>query len=400
MDVTLVNFKKYIRLVVRIILTVVLVMSCIHIANKFEYFSQLKAIDNLTGAIPLILLLGITGLLLALIWKHHKIASVSTIVITVLAIIWGLLFIPAVTGNWYPLAVIQNNGTASSNTADYAPFTKNTKVAKLPKGASITLSDKLPSLDGATALYPVYSAFAQATYNETDYSPKDVVCTNTANAFNSIISGKCDIIFVAQPSEKQKQAAKSAGANLVFTPIGREAFVFLVGKSNPMDGLTYQQLKNIYSGKTAIWKTLGWNNGGNIIAFQRPDGSGSQTGLESIMKNLPIWKPRPLPDDSLFGTGSMIKQISIEWHGIQPAIGYSYRYYAVKMYPNSNAKLLKINGVYPSIESVTNGSYPFTANFYAVTNGQPKGNIKQLINWILSDEGQYLIRQTGYAPMP
>jgi len=55
-------------------------------------------------------------------------------------------------------------------------------------------------------------------------------------------------------------------------------------------------------------------------------------------------KPRPLPDDSLIGTGSMMKQVSVEWNGVQLAIGYSYRYYAVTMYPNLDAKQNGIDG--------------------------------------------------------
>jgi phosphate transport system substrate-binding protein len=391
--------KKSILLITRIILTAVLLIACTYIVYTLEYWSQLKAVDNLIGAAPLILLFGLTGLLIALLWKRNKKATTSTISLLVLAAIWGLLLIPAATGNWYPLSVIPDNGSASPDMTVYKPFAKDTQVAKLPTNASINIHGKLPLLDGATALYPVYSAFANAVYNEADYFPNVVVCTNTANAYNSIISGDCDIIFVAKPSEKQMQAAKAAGAELIFTSIGREALVFLTGDSNPIDGLTYQQLKNIYSGKTNNWKTLGWDNGGDIIAFQRPEGSGSQTGLQNIMGTLPVFKPRPLPDDSLIGTGSMMKQVSVEWHGVQPAIGYSYRYYAVTMYPNPDSKLLKINGVYPSRETIVNGSYPFASDFYAVTNGQPTGNVKQLIDWILSDEGQYLIEKTGYAPI-
>ena len=207
------------------------------------------------------------------------------------------------------------------------------------------------------------------------------------------------MIFVAGASEKQMQAATEAGSELVFTPIGREAFVFLAAKSNPVDGLTYQQLRNIYSGKTAYWRTLGWKEGGKMIVFQRPEGSGSQTGLQNIMKGLPIQKPQPLEDESLIGTGSMMKQVSVSWRGVQPAIGYSYRYYATKMYYNPDVKLLAIDGVYPSDETIADESYPFASNFYAVTNGQPTGNTKTLIDWILTDQGQYLIAQTGYAPV-
>ena len=391
--------KKTISLIARLILTAGLSFACIYIGNKLEFWSQLKAFDNAIGAAPLIVLLGITGFLIALVWKRHKNAMTSTIVLAVLAVLWTLLFIPSVTGNWYPFSKISAQNSASPDLTVYEPFMENTQAAKLPGAASVSIRGELPSLDGATALYPVYAAFANAAYNEADYSPGLVVCTNTPNAYNAIIAGECDIIFVAGPSEKQKKAAKDAGAELVFTPIGSEAFVFLTGKSNPVDGLSYQQLRNIYSGKTAKWKTLGWDDGGDIIAFQRPEGSGSQTGLQNIMEGLPIQKPQPLPDGSLIGTGSMLMQVSATWNGVQPALGYSYRYYAISMYPNPDAKLMEINGVYPSNETIADGSYPFTADFYAVTNGQPEGNVKELIDWILSAEGQYLIKQTGYAPI-
>ncbi|MDR2547783.1 MAG: substrate-binding domain-containing protein [Lachnospiraceae bacterium] len=370
-----------------------------YILHVLEYWTQLGEVDNLTGAAPLILLIGITVFLLILIWKRHRNGETSTIVLSVMSVIWILLFIPALTGNWYPLAQMPAADLTSPDLAIYTPFTEDSQVAKLPAKASITIFKDLPRLDGATALYPVYAAFVNAVYDEESYTPEVSLCTNTVNAYQRIITGDCEIIFVAGASEKQKQAAIDSGAELVFTPIGREAFVFLVGESNPIDGLSIQQIRNIYSGKTAYWHTLGWNDGGKIIVFQRPEGSGSQTGLQGIMRGLPLQKPQPLPDESLIGTGSMMRQISVTWDGVQPALGYSYRYYATTMYPNPAAKLLAINGVYPSNETIADGSYPFSDYFYAVTNGQPIGNIKQLIDWILSEEGQYLIGQTGYVPL-
>ena len=393
------DVKKIVKLLLRFILTAGLAALYIYIAYILEYWTQLGAVDNIAGATPLILLTGVVAFLIALIWKRHKNAETSTIILSIMSIIGALLFIPALTGNWYPLAKMPAPDLTSPDLAIYTPFTNDTQVAKLPRAASLTIFEDIPKLDGATALYPVYAAFVNAVYAEDNYVPDIALCTNTANAYQRIITGDCDIIFVAGASEKQKQAAADAGSELVFTPIGREAFVFLVGKDNPVEELSYQQLKNIYSGKTAYWRTLGWNNGGKIIAFQRPEGSGSQTGLQNIMRGLPIQKPQPLPDDSLIGTGSMLKQVSVEWQGVQPAIGYSYRYYATTMYPNSDAKLLAIDGVYPSNETIADGSYPFANKFYAVTNGEPTGNVKKLIDWILTDEGQYLIEQTGYVPL-
>jgi phosphate transport system substrate-binding protein len=393
------DVKKGVRFILRFVLTAGLVTMYSCIMHSLEYLSQLDAVDNIIGAAPLILLTGATGFLIALVWKCHKDAEISTIVIAVLSVIWVLLFIPSITGNWFPLAKMPAPDLTSPDLTVYTPFAEDTQTAELPGAASVTISEDLSTLDGATALYPVYAAFVNAVYDRENYTKDIALCTNTQNAYKRIIAGDCDIIFVAGASEKQKQAAKDAGVELVFTPIGREAFVFLAGKNNPIEGLSYQQLKNIYSGKTAYWRTLGWNEGGKIIAFQRPEGSGSQTGLQNIMHGLPIQKPQPLPDNSLTGTGSMMKQVSVKWHGVQPAIGYSYRYYATVMYPNSDAKILAIDGVYPSNETIANKSYPFTANFYAVTNGEPKGNMKTLIEWILSPQGQELVRKTGYTPV-
>ena len=254
-------------------------------------------------------------------------------------------------------------------------------------------------LDGATALYPVYAAFVQAAYDRSAYSRDVVRCTKTSQAYRSIIDGSCDIIFVLEPSESQKAAAKAAGADLVLTPIGREAFVFLVGDENPVNDISVRQIRNIYSGKTARWSTLGWEDGGNIIAFQRPDGSGSQTGLQKIMGDLPIIVPQPLPDESLIGTNSLTQQITVRWNGVQPALGYSYKFYATTMYSNPHAKLLSVNGIAPTDENIRNGTYPFVFTFYAVTNGRPEGAEKEFIDWILSDQGSELIQKTGYTPI-
>lgn len=373
--------------------TVALIVLFCSIMVYLDYFKQFSHIDNLLGWLPVILLSGILLFLLILIWKWFSLTPTFKLVLGLLTVLWSILFNLSVTGNWYPLGKTLSKGSAAPDLSLYAPFTVNTKAAKLTAPASLTLEAPLPRLDGATALYPLYAAFAQAAYEEKEFSSDDVICSNTPQAYESIIKGDSDLIFVAGPSEKQ------SAADLVFTEIGREAFVFLVGQSNPINGLTHQQIKNIYSGKTAKWKTLGWTEGGEIIAFQRPEGSGSQTGLQKVMEKTPIQKPQPLPDDTLAGTGSMLKQVSVEWQGRQSAIGYSYRYYAQTMYPNPQAKMLKINDVFPSDETIADGSYPYYSSFYAVTKGEPQGNTKKLIEWIISEEGQSLVEKTGYVKL-
>jgi len=392
--------SKKIGLLLRIMITIFAWFIGGYVFYKFEYLIAFNEIDNIIGMLPVaFVLIGAVGTTVIAWKKHTKQYMVMSAVIVLLIILSVLLFPTALRGNWWINAGIANESETKPDLSVYIPFSEGAKTVKLGEKSTLRLMEDLPVLDGAMAIYPIYAAFAEAVYDESAFSQEDVLCTNTPSAYKAIIAGERDVIFVAGASEQQRIAAEMAGVELRFTPIGREAFVFLVGQENPIENITYQQIRNIYSGKTANWQTLGWADGGRIIAFQRPEGSGSQTGLQVIMDELPLQVPQPLPDISIIGTNSLLKQVSVRWQGVQPALGYSYRYYATTMYANPDAKLLSINGVEPSIENIQNGSYPFVADFYAVTNGEPEGNTKLLIEWILSEQGQEIIEKTGYTPL-
>lgn len=378
---------------------------------RYEYLSQFFAIDNFVGLLPVVLvIIGIATLAIAVWVKHSKRSLVPCVCLAVVAVLCFSLFPNALIGNWWVNYGQPQTTENEPSLDDYAPFKAANELATVEVNPDDVLTSNLPQLDGAVALYPVYAAAAQNFYDESAFlseggcatstytnSGERVIMTNTLRAYNGLINGKRDIIFVAGASENQRKLAKDNGAELVFTPIGKEAFVFITAKSNPVENLTYTQIKNVYSGKTSNWKTLGWKEGGRILDFRRPDGSGSQTALQNLMKDVPLTVPQPLPDRSLIGSNSLMTQMTVEYKGVQPALGYSYKYFATKMYSNPNTKLMKIDGIAPTAENIPNGSYPFTVNFYAVTNGQPSGNVKKLIDLLLSDAGQELIEKTGYA---
>lgn len=390
---------KTLKIIARVAITCAAWTIGIYLLHRYEYLTTIKEIDNVVGNLPVAFVLaGAVGTTIILWMKLQKQLPVLA-AISLLVILSVVLFPVALRGNWWIGTTVSEKSETAPDLTGYAPFSAHSKTAKLDEKSQLMLINSQPVLDGATALYPVYAAFTEATYEEDAFSEDTIRCTNTRNAYEAIIVGERDVIFVASASEQQSSAARAAGAELIFTPIGREAFVFLAGIENPIENISIQQIRNIYSGKTADWATLGWHEGGIIIAFQRPEGSGSQTGLQKIMGDLPIQVPQPLPDKSLVGTNSLMKQVSVEWNGVQPAIGYSYRYYATTMYANPDAKILRVNGVVPSTENIQNGSYPFVVDIYAVTNGEPKGNTKLLIDWILSPQGQEIIEKTGYAPL-
>jgi len=283
----------------------------------------------------------------------------------------------------------------------YIPFSQENKLATLPGNASIQISENLPRLDGATALYPVYASFVQAVYPSTESyhqynQPAGIVkCSTTPQAFTNLINDDVDIIFTAPPSQAQVATATEKGKTFHSTPIGRDAFVFFVNKNNPVSNLTIEQIQGIYSGAITNWSEVGGNNIA-IIAYQRPPDSGSQTALEFFMGNVPIMKP-PIERSGSSMTGIFEQVLAYKNHS--NAIGFSFLFFTTEMVRNNEIKLLSIEGVTPTKETIKSGHYPFSDSFYAITTGNESENMIKFIEWILSDEGQYLIEKTGYVPV-
>ncbi|MGN7386321.1 PstS family phosphate ABC transporter substrate-binding protein [Sporosarcina sp. SAFN-015] len=281
--------------------------------------------------------------------------------------------------------------------ASYQPHQKGTKAVKLENPASLQLEDNLPVIDGATALYPIYAAFAQAVYPEKEYPPfeGEVMSNRTGQAYTNLINGTADIIFVLGPSKLQLNQAESAGKELKLTPIGKEAFVFFVNEKNRVKSLTEDEIKEIYSGKITNWAEVGGRND-DIRAFQRPENSGSQTALQDFMGLTPIMKPPTEDVMSLMGT--IVGEVS-DYKNHRNAIGYTFRYYSEQMVKNNKIRLLQVNGVEPTVDTIRSGEYPITNEFYAVTAGSDNPHVEAFIEWILSDEGQEIIEKTGYVPV-
>ncbi|PEQ93318.1 phosphate-binding protein [Bacillus sp. AFS006103] len=289
------------------------------------------------------------------------------------------------------------------SSTDLYPYDVNNPDNILPKlktTSTFTIENpsEMPILDGAEAAFPVYSAFANATYENIEKVSQEVsevvTFTNTIYAYERLLAGDVDIYFGAEPSKKQQQMAQEAGKELVMTPIGKEAFVFFVNPDNKIDSLSGAQIKDIYSGKIKNWSKLGGKNE-KIIAFQRPENSGSQTLLEKIMGDTPIMKP--LKEDVPEGMGGIIEQVA-DYRNYDNSIGFSFRFFATGMKANSDIKLLAINGIAPSPENIASGNYPFTASLYAITveDNKKVSTIQPFLEWMQGPQGQKLVEEVGY----
>ncbi|CAM3788085.1 PstS family phosphate ABC transporter substrate-binding protein [Alkalicoccus chagannorensis] len=279
----------------------------------------------------------------------------------------------------------------------YEPFAGNGAIAQLEDNASLEMDEPI-RLDGATALYPIYAAFTEAVFPEGEYDPyetlqSDVVSTQTDEAYERLVTNQTDMIFAAGPSEEQQAYAEEFGVELQKTPIGKEAFVFFTHSDNSVDDLTVEEIQQIYAGEITNWEEVGGNDA-EIRAFQRPEGSGSQTALIDLMDGTPVMEPPS--DDVQQGMGGVIQETS-NYRNHQSALGYSFRYYTKEMAESGDIELLQLNGVEPDEETIRSGAYPVTDYFYAVTRKADHGEKEvTLIDWILSEEGQYIIEESGY----
>ena len=294
---------------------------------------------------------------------------------------------------------LSNNfsGATQAQMIDVERFLPHTSGSDLPKiESSLKLTENLPTLDGAAALVPVYGAvidnvypegcvtytggeFSSDNYYGENFAPDSAMqYKNTVRGYKAIVDGDTDILFCAAPSEEQKRYAEENGVELVYVPIGLEGFVFFVNENNPVNDLTSEQIRKIYSCEYTNWKELGGAD--RIInPVTRLEGSGSQTAFEAFMGKYKIGRKSPFAI-----TGA--------------SIGFSFRYYMDGIVENENVKMLCLDGVYPSRENIQNRTYPITAQFYAIYRKDNKNeNIPVLIDWLLSEEGQTLIEKTGYV---
>ncbi|MGD6794998.1 PstS family phosphate ABC transporter substrate-binding protein [Metabacillus indicus] len=293
-------------------------------------------------------------------------------------------------------------GYSSTDLTPYEVTNPNNRLPTL-KGEStfiIENSDEMPVLDGAEAAYPVYSAFAGSVYKNVSSvmtSEKEVVSfTNTIYAYERLLSGEADIYFGAEPSKEQQMMAEKAGKELVMTPIGKEAFVFFVHPDNPVENLDVEQIQKIYSGEIKNWEDAGGKKE-DIMPFQRPKNSGSQTLLEKIMGNTPIQKP--LKEEVVQGMGGIIEQVA-DYRNVENAIGFSFRYFATGMRKNEDIKLLGVNGIKPDPENISNETYPFTASLYAITlKSNQNKQIEPFLQWMQGPQGQELVEDVGYVKL-
>jgi phosphate transport system substrate-binding protein len=313
---------------------------------------------------------------------------------------------------------------------------RKTKIARLNGQSSLRLNNNLPRIDGATAMYPLYSSFVHAVYPERqpvpvwndsisrslynwEYypnldllrnsywenswpNPKEfnsiVQCNTTSQAYQRLINGETDIIFCYKPSDAEIKDAAAKGKRFNLTPVCKDAFVFIVNEKNRANNITQKQIRDIYSGRLTNWKPVSGVDE-PVLAYQRRENSGSQTIFQSIMKGDTIMRPVLEGESVSGGMFTTIRMVASQFYNYNCAIGYTFLFYMNQMAGGTGVKALSVDGIAPNKKNIQSGAYPFIQTVYAVTTGNESENAQKFIAWILSPQGQELAEKTGYIPL-
>jgi phosphate transport system substrate-binding protein len=203
---------------------------------------------------------------------------------------------------------------------------------------------------------------------------------------------------LADASRKIKPAevaacVKAFGKRPTEYKVALDGLSVYVNEANPITELTIDQLDGIFSGKTKNWKDVGGPDA-PIVVYSRENSSGTYEFFkEHVLKG----KDFASNAQTMQGTAVLLQAVAKEKNGI----GYGGAAYG------SGAKTIKVKkddaspAITPNEETVLNGTYPIWRYLYVYVNPEiDKGEIAKYLTWIRSDEGQKLVKEIGYYPLP
>lgn len=254
-------------------------------------------------------------------------------------------------------------------------------------GASMALAGNL-TINGSTTVLPIAQEVAEAYMKANPDVKISVSGGGSGNGIKSLLDGTTDI---ANSSRfiKDKEVAAACEKNVLPVPfaVAYDCIIPVVHPSNSIKDLTMSQLKDIYMGKVTNWKDVGGADG-EIVVISRDTSSGTyEVWEEKVMEKEKVY-PGALLQAS---NGAIVTGVAQN----KNAIGYIGIGYI-----NDQVKGLTVAGVAGTKETTLNGKFPISRALYMFTNGWPKGDALNFINYILNpDNGQKLVEKSGFVPL-
>lgn len=241
------------------------------------------------------------------------------------------------------------------------------------------------NIGGSTTLLPIVQKMIEvymAKYPQVEIS---IAGSGSGDGLKALMEGSIDIANSSRGlKEKEAQSAGAAGLNLVAQVVAIDCIVPVVNPANPVNELSLEQLKGIYSGQIKNWREVGGQDK-TIVVISRDFSSGTfETWQEKV-----LGKERIRPDAQMQSSnGGVGKSVANNKY----AIGY-----VGLGYVSDKLKGVTVQGVKASASSAKDGSYPLARELYMFTNGPASGVLKQFLDFVISGQGQCIVEAEGFV---
>lgn len=267
----------------------------------------------------------------------------------------------------------------------------------------------MPTVDGSTSTYPYTQVVYNALFVNGSRHPQfPAAHSKSYYSYERLIEGDVDVLFAStKPTEDTLRKAEEAGVELELIPIAYDAMVFFTNPDNPQTGLTQEQIRSIYVDNAYDnWAQLGGEDA-VFIPYCRNADSGSQAQMEQFFLHGDEIHPDIRRETTSVSMASVLTDVydarrddPLTW-----ALGYSIYYYyqsaSSMLLPEDGLKLLAVDGVYPTDETIADGSYPLAGYNYAVVRADaPADSIaRRMVDFLLSPQGQQCVQNAGFGAL-
>ncbi len=263
------------------------------------------------------------------------------------------------------------------------------KPAEAPKAAAQKLTVK-----GSDTMVILAQRFAEKYMAAHPGATIQVTGGGSGTGIAALINGTTELANASRPMKdaEKKQVQEKRGAAPVQHAVALDGLAVFVHESNPVQELSLEQLRKIYLGETRSWKEVGGPDQ-PIVLYGRENSSGTYAYFkEHVLQE----KDFAAETQTLPGTAAVVNAVSKD----PKAIGYGGIAYdkGIKALPVK--KDAASPAVAPTMENVVSGAYPISRELYMYTAGEPKGLAAEFLAYARSDEGQKLVADVGYYPLP
>ncbi|KPK76498.1 MAG: phosphate-binding protein [candidate division Zixibacteria bacterium SM23_73] len=259
---------------------------------------------------------------------------------------------------------------------------------------SLVFAAKSITLKGSDTLLILGQKWAEIYMEKNPGTVVQVTGCGSGVGVSALINGGTDIAQASRPmqdKERDKMLEKR-GIGPHEIPVAMDGITVYVNEKNPVEKLTFAQLKDIFQATVKNWKEVGANDA-PIVLYGRENSSGTHVFFKEHVLKKEDYSVRvqPLP-----GTAAIVNAVAKDENGI----GYGGAAYAKGVKELLVAKDQKSGYFPPTMENIVSAKYPISRYLFWYTAGSPKGDIKRLVDWILSPEGQKTVEEVGYFPLP